>query len=102
MTLPKKPRTLGCNKDRPVSVTTQITNIVLRIALERIRAKTRSEAAKNSVALLKKKEQHTFRIQSERNIKIQREMHLTFIDCDKAFNSRLHSYLRTLQWLERT
>lgn len=63
--------------------------------LERIRAKTRNEVAKNSVALLNRTTNAilTFKIQSERNIEKQREMHLTFIDCDKAFDSqtpRLH------------
>ena len=97
ITIPKKPGTMECNKHRTISIMSQVVKIMLRIILERIRRKIKHEIAEEQYGFVEGKGTRNaifvLRMLSERNIEMQRDMYLCFIDYEKAFDRVKHENL---------
>ena len=97
ITIPKKPGTLECNKHRTISIMSQITKIILRVIMERVRAKIRGEVAEEQYGFVEGKGTRNaifiLRMLSERAIEVQKDLYFCFIDYEKAFDRVKHENL---------
>ena len=97
ITIPKKPGAVECNLFRTISLMSQITKIILKVILNRIKGKLKLEIAEEQYGFMKGKGTRNaifiMRMLTERAIEVQKEVHMCFIDYEKAFNKVKHSDL---------
>ena len=95
--LPKVEGTLECSKHRTISIISQITKMMLRVILKRIRSKIRPEIAEEQFGFgLGKGTRNAIfclRTLSERCIEMQKSLYICFIDYEKAFDKVKHEQL---------
>ena len=95
--LPKVEGTLECNKHRTLSIMSQITKILLRVILNRIRAKIRPQISEEQFGFVAGKGTSnalfTLRILMERAIEVQKDVFTCFVDYEKAFDKVKHEDL---------
>ena len=94
ITLPKVPGTLECNKHRTISIMSQITKIILRIVLNRIRNKILPEIGNEQFGFIKGKGTRNaifiLRMLMERAIEVNKDLYVCFVDYEKAFDRVKH------------
>ena len=99
ITIPKKGDLSDCGNHRLISLMSNITKVILRVLMRRIRNKLLKEIGEEQFGF--KKESGTrdaiflLRIISERAIAMQNDVHLAFIDYEKAFDKVKHDILMT-------
>ena len=75
----------------------QITKIILRVIMERVRAKIRGEVAEEQYGFVEGKGTRNaifiLRMLSERAIEVQKDLYFCFIDYEKAFDRVKHENL---------
>ena len=90
ITLPKKPATIKCDQHRTISLMSHLTELVLRILINRLRGRTAGEVAEEQYGFQKDKgtENAIFilRMMTERVIEMQNDLDVCFIDYIKAFD----------------
>ena len=95
--LPKVEGTLECAKHRTISIISQVTKIMLRVILKRIRSKIRPEISEEQYGFVAGKGTRNaifcLRTLSERCIEMQKSLHICFIDYEKAFDKVKHGEL---------
>ena len=76
--IPKKPGAVECSSHRTIALMSQIGKIVLRVILERIRSKLRSEVAEEQFGFMAEKGTSnaifTMRMIQERSIEMQKDL----------------------------
>ena len=94
ITIPKQAGTLECNKHRTISIISQITKLILRVILERVRGKIRQEVAEEQYGFVEGKGTRNaifiVRMLSEKAIEMQKDLYLCFIDYEKPFDRVSH------------
>lgn len=103
--LPKINGTLECSKHRTISIMNQITKIILRIIMNRIKNKVREQVSWEQYGFLEGKGTANaifiMRTILEKMIEKQRNVFLCFIDYEKAFDKVKHEELmRMLEGLD--
>ena len=92
--LPKVEGTLECSKHRTLSIMSQITKILLRIVLKRIRGKIRPQISDEQFGFVAGKGTNnalfTLRVLTERAIEVQKDVFACFVDYEKAFDKVKH------------
>ena len=92
--IPKKQGDNYYNKHTTISVMSQISKIILRIFLNRIRSRIRPEIAEEQYGFRKGKGTANaifiFIMLRERDFEMQRYVYLCFIDYEKAFDTVKH------------
>ena len=95
--LPKVEGTLECNKHRTISIMSQITKIILRVILARIRSKIRPQISDEQFGFVPKKGTgnalFTLRVLAERALEVQKDLYVCFVDYEKAFDKVRHKDL---------
>ena len=95
--LPKVEGTLECSKHRTLSIMSQITKILLRVILKRIRAKIRPQIGDEQFGFVAEKGTanalFTFRVLTERALDVQKDVFACFVDYEKAFDKVRHEKL---------
>ena len=90
----KKPGTMECNKHRTISIMSQLSKIILRVILNRIRSRIMPEKSEEQYGSRKDKGTTKaillLRMISERAIEIQRDVFLCFIEYQKAVDTVKH------------
>ena len=78
--IPKVEGTLECSKHRTISVMSQITKILLRVILSRVRSKIRPEISEEQFGFVAWKGTqnaiYSFRVLSERVTEVQKDLYL--------------------------
>ena len=100
--IPKIQGTLECDKHRTISIMSQITKIMLKIILARVRGKITPQIGEEQFGFVKGKGTRNaifaMRMLSEKNIEVDRDLYLCFVDYEKAFDKVKHEELiRMLQ-----
>ena len=94
ITIPKIPGTLECNKHRTISIMSQITKIILRIVLNRIRNKILPEIGNEQCGFIRGKGTRNaifiLRMLMERAIEVKKDLYVCFVDYEKAFDRVRH------------
>ena len=97
ITIPKKPGAVECNLFRTISLISQITKIILKVILNRIKGKLKLEIAEEQYGFMKDKGTRNaifiMRMLTERAVEVQKEVHMCFIGYEKAFDKVKHSDL---------
>ena len=97
ITIPKKPGAIDCDKFRTISVMSQLSKIVLRIILNRLRNKIEWEIAEEQFGFMKGKGTcnaiFIIRMLGERALEMQKDLFMCFIDYQKAFDTVRHADL---------
>ena len=97
ITIPKKPGAIDCDKFRTISVMSQLSKVVLRIILNRVRNKIEYEIAEEQYGFMKGKGTcnaiFVIRMLGERTIEMQKDLFMCFIDYRKAFDTVRHADL---------
>ena len=100
ITIPKKQGAIDCDKFRTISIMSQLSKIVLRIVLNRIRNRIVSEIGEEQYGFMKGKGTSNaifvLRMIGERAIEMQKDIFLCFIDYEKAFDTVKHKDLLSL------
>ena len=100
VTLPKKPGAIECNKFRIISIISQLSKVVLRIVLRRVKNVIMPEIGKEQYGFMKGKGTSNaifiLRMLGERAVEMQRDLFLCFIDYEKAFDTVRHADLLTM------
>ena len=95
--IPKKPGTIECSQHRTISLMSQLTKIILKVILNRIRRKIQSEIAEVQYGFMQGKGTRNaifiVRTILERMIEMQQEVYMCFIDFEKAFDRVKHADL---------
>ena len=95
--IPKKPGAVECNLFRTISLMSQITKIILKVILNRIKQKLKLEIAEEQYGFMKGKGTRNaifiMRMLTERAIEVQKDVYMCFIDYEKAFDKVKHSDL---------
>ena len=95
--LPKVEGTLECNKHRTLSIMSQITKILLRVMLKRIRTKIRPQISDEQFGFVTGKGTSnalfSLRVITERAIEVQKDVFACFVDYEKAFDKVKHAEL---------
>ena len=95
--LPKVEGTLDCSRHRTLSIMSQITKILLRVILKRIRAKIRPQIGDEQFGFVAEKGTanalFTFRVLAERALDVQKDIFACFVDYEKAFDKVRHEKL---------
>jgi len=95
--LPKKGDLLMCGNYRLISLMSHITKIILRIIMRRIRNKLLPEISEEQFGFKKdcgtRNAIFLLRILGERSLEMQKDVHLAFIDYEKAFDRVKHDVL---------
>ena len=95
--IPKKPGTIECSQHRTISLMSQLTKIILKVILNRIRSKIQNEIAEVQYGFMQGKGTRNailiVRSIIERMIEMQREVYMCFIDFEKAFDKVKHQEL---------
>ncbi len=105
ITLPKIPGTLECNKHRTISIMSQVTNIILRVVLDRMRNKILPEIENKQCGFIKEKGTRNaifiLRMLMERLTEVKKDLYVCFIDYEKAFDRVKHvDLMRMLEGLK--
>ena len=97
ITLPKKPGTTECGQHRTISIMSQITKVLLRIILKRIRNKITPLIGREQFGFMKDKGTtnaiYALKMIMERSIEKCNDLYICFIDYSKAFDSVHHDTL---------
>ena len=97
ITIPKVEGTLECSKHRTISIMSQITKIMLRVILRRIRAKLRPQISQQQFGFVAGKGTRNaifaLRVLAERAIDVQKDLYVCFVDYEKAFDKVRHQDL---------
>ena len=103
VTIPKKAGTLECSKHRTIAISSQISKVILRVVMERLRGKIRQEVGEEQFGFLEGKGTtnaiFVLRMLAERAVEMQKDMYVCFIDYEKAFDRVKHGEL--INMLER-
>ena len=95
--IPKKPGPVECNLFRTISLMSQITKIILKVILNRIKQKLGQEIAEEQYGFVKGKGTRNaifiIRMLPERSIEMQQDVYMCFIDYEKAFERVRHTDL---------
>lgn len=95
--LPKKGDLLECGNYRLISLMSHITKLILRVLMRRIRSKLLPEINEEQFGFRKdsgtRNAIFVLRLIGERSIEMQRDVHLAFIDYEKAFDRVKHDIL---------
>ena len=93
--IPKKPGAVECNLFRTISLMSQITKIILKVILNRIKRKLKPEIAEEQYGFMKGKGTRNaifiMRMLTERAIEVQRDVYMCFLDYEKAFDKVRHT-----------
>ena len=88
---------MKCSKHRTLSIMSQITKILLRVILKRIRAKIRPQISDEQFGFVARKGKSnalfTLRVITERAIEVQKDVFACFVDYEKAFDMVKHEDL---------
>ncbi|GFN88374.1 2-aminoadipate transaminase [Plakobranchus ocellatus] len=97
--LPKKPGATECELHRTISLMSQITKILLKIIMLRIRNKIKPEIAEEQCGFVEDKGTsnaiYILRTLIERALEAQKDVYLCFIDYTKAFDRVRHNEIIT-------
>ena len=100
ITLPKVEGTLECKKHRTISIMSQVTKILLRIILKRVRSKIRPELSQAQFGFVPGKGTRNaifcLRSIAERSIEVQKNLYVCFVDYEKAFDKVKHEEILKL------
>ena len=92
--IPKVAGTLDCEKHRTLSIMSQLTKIILKVILKRIRGRIYEEVAGEQCGFVKGKGTNNaiflLRVLGERIIEKQKDLYVCFIDYEKAFDRVRH------------
>ena len=103
LTIPKKPGTLECSKHRTISITSQISKVILRVIMDRLKGRIRQEIGEEQFGFMEGKGTmnaiFVLRMLAERAIEMQKDLYVCFIDYEKAFDRVKHGEL--IRLLER-
>ena len=92
--LPKIEGTLECSKHRTLSIMSQITKILLRIILKRIRTRLRPQISDEQFGFVHGKGTNnalfSLRVLTERALEVQKDVYVCFVDYEKAFDKVRH------------
>ena len=95
--IPKVQGTLECNKHRTISIMSQITKIILRVVLERIRNKIRPQISEEQFGFVRGKGTRdaifVLRMVAEITIEVNKDIFLCFVDYEEAFDKVEHDSL---------
>ena len=95
--IPKKPGAVECNLFRTISLMSQITKIILKVILNRIKQKLKPEISEEQYGFVKGKGTRNaifiIRMLTERAIEMQKDVYMCFIDYEKAFDRVRHTDL---------
>ena len=95
--IPKIPGTLECNNHRTISIMNQITKIVLKVILNRLRNKILPEISNEQCGFIKGKGTRNaifiLRMLTERAIEVNKDLYICFVDFEKAFDRVKHENL---------
>ena len=95
--LPKVEGTLECSKHRTLSIMSQITKILLRIILKRIRTKLRTQISDQQFGFVPGKGTSNalfaLRVLTENVLEVQKDIFVCFVDYEKAFDKVKHANL---------
>ena len=100
ITLPKVEGTLECKKHRTISIISQVTKILLRVILKRIRSKIQPEISDEQFGFVSGKGTRNaifcLRTIAERSIEVQKNLYICFVDYEKAFDKVKHEEMLKL------
>ena len=95
--LPKVEGTLECSKHRTLSIMSQITKILLRIILKRIRTKLKTQISDQQFGFVPGKGTSNalfaLRVLTENVLEVQKDIFVCFVDYEKAFDKVKHANL---------
>ena len=95
--LPKKPGATKCELFRTISLMSQLTKLILRVLLNRIRGRTAGEVSEEQYGFMPDKGTRNaiflLRMLSERSIEMQKDLYVCFVDYVKAFDKIQHRTL---------
>ena len=95
--IPKTQGTLECSNHRTISIMNQITKIILRVILYRIRNKILPEISEEQCGYIKGKGTRNaifiLRILIERVLELNKKLYICFVDFEKAFDRIKHDDL---------
>src|SRR5215469_5102748 len=101
--IPKVQGTFECKKHRTISIMSQVTKILLRVVLTRIRNKIRPQISEEQYGFVKEKETRNaifaLRNLAEKALEVNQDLYLCFLDYEKAFDKVKHENL--MKMLER-
>ena len=94
ITLPKISGTTKCEKHRTISIMSHITKLILRVVMNRVRAKMLQEISPEQYGFMPNQGTRTaifvLRRMSERVIENQNDIYACFFDYSKAFDTLRH------------
>jgi len=97
ITLPKKPGATKCELYRTISLMNQLTKVILRVLLNRLRGRTAGEVAEEQYGFTPDKGTRNaifvLRMLGERAVEMQKDLYVCFIDYVKAFDRVQHGPL---------
>ena len=100
VTLPKVEGTLECKKHRTISIMSQVTKILLRVILKRVRSKIQPELSEEQFGFVPGKGTRNaifcLRTIAERAIEVQKNLYVCFVDYEKAFDKVKHEEMLKL------
>ena len=103
ITIPKKPGAMESNKHRTISIMSQLSKIICRVIMNRIRKKINFEISEEQYGFRRGKGTtnaiSNMRMLSERAVEMQKDVYLCFIDYEKAFDTVRH--VNMLEMLKR-
>ena len=99
--IPKVQGTLECEKHRTISIMSQVTKILLRVVLTRIRNKIRPQISEEQYGFVKERVSRNpifaMKILSEKALEVNQDLYLCFVDYEKAFDKDLMKMLENLE-----
>lgn len=95
--LPKKPGTVECEQHRTISLMSNLTKVLLRVLMDRMRNRIIPEISETQFGFMADRGTRNaifaLRTVMERAIEVQTDLYLCFIDYSKAFDKVRHSDL---------
>ena len=92
--LPKVEGTLDCSKHRTISIMSQVTKILLKVILKRLRSKIAPEISEQQFGFVAGKgtanATFSLRTLAERCLDVQKDVFICFVDYEKAFDKVRH------------
>ena len=82
--IPKKVGTTECDKHRIISLMSQVGKIILRVIMERVERKIKINIEDEQYVFTKRKEIFVLRTVLERDLEMQKDVYLCFVDFQKA------------------
>lgn len=97
ITLPKKPGAIDCEYHRTISLMSHVTKLILRVLMMRTRQHIQRELGEEQYGFVQnagtRNAIFVLRMLCERNIEMQQDLYLCFIDYSKAFDKVRHRNL---------